>query len=686
MPINRRAFLSRMGLAGAGVATLAACNDSGSSGAAPATENVPDVLTYRATGRLQVSDTGRNLSFTVEDSNFPGDTAPLDAQFDIAVHGLMVDSMFWRHRVGERDYLMQWLRVPAEKAALTVDGQWLNSFGFQLTLSDGAFALSWSGQGALPNGFAGQDDLSEQPFQQGVAAGDPGANSLILWTRLASAQQVDWEVARTPDFAQLVAAGKTVVRSEADYTVKVVATGLEPDQTYYYRFQTASGAYSLVGRARTLPEASAQVEGLTFAVVSCASYPHGYFIGYRNIARRDEIDFVIHLGDYIYEYTEAQYGNDAVVAQGRTYASDNQVEIVTLQDYRARYRRYREDPDLQMLHARFAFITTWDDHETTDNSFDPDGRGAGGGAVNHSPATEGEWEIRKATGVRVYNEWMPIADIADPFDPQIHRSFVFGRLLELMMLDTRIGGRHQQPDIVHEDYHDANRRLLGPLQEAWLLERLGKAKGTRTWKMLGQQVMMAPFQGPPLLAEQPSSPPSGPVSPEWVNVLNTDGWDGYAASRQTLWDAIENQQIDNVVVLTGDIHTSWAMELQQPVLVNAAVLNTNPGIEPLVELQGPTYGVEFVTPSITSPGLEAVVPFETGITALEETLKLYNPHIHYSNLSERGYVVLEVTPTHCRASWYHLRDVTDSENDGEVLAARYRVRNGENSLQAEPFS
>ncbi len=685
--IQRRNFISRMGLAS--VVTLAGCNGSDSSRSAPSRatdEELPAETLYLASGSYQYDEATRTLIIQVSESQFPNGTSPqVGDDLSLTVRGIMSDAMFWLIRDDSRERLLQWVRLAGSSEDIV--GQWRNAYGYTMTLkAGGAFELEYSGNEAMPLGFAGMASLASSPFQQAVASGDPGAQSLIIWTRVEGNETsaVHWDVSTDPFFNEIVAAGTQVPL--AGGTVKLTVSGLVSDTVYYYRFSQVSSAdglkhFSLNGRGRTLPAKTAAVEKLKFAVVSCSSYPHGFFVAYRNVARRDDLDYVLHLGDYIYEYREDEYGNQEVLDQGRLYAEDNRKEIITLEDYRARYQRYREDTDLQMLHARYAFITTWDDHETTDNSWDPDGRGPDGGAVNHNGG-EGEWEQRKANGVQAYNEWMPIADIEDPFDPQIYRSFVFGSLMELMMLDTRIGGRSQQPDFVHDDFNDANRRLISPLQEAWLLQRLGAAKAqSRQWRVIGQQVMMAPFQGPPLLAEQPDSLPNGPVSPEWINVLNTDGWDGYAASRQVIWDFVENNKIDNLVVLTGDIHTSWAMELQQPLIVNSAALNTNPGVEPLVSLQGPKYGVEFVTPSITSPGLEAVIPADIGITAAEETLKAYNPHIKYSNLSRRGYMILEVTTDACSASWYHVATIFDRENDSEEKAAAYRVRSGSQSLE-----
>lgn len=699
MDIKRRAFLSKMGTAGVGVGVvgLAGCNSSSSSSSGAG--GCP-VETHTASGSYSYDADTRELSLTVTDSGFPANCEPqLNDEHTIVVRGLMSDAMYWLAEDDDRDRLLQWVRTPGSDGEIT--GSWQNNYGYTLTLqAGGAFELQFSGCGCDSYGFAGIAALADSPFQQGVASGDPSANGFIIWTRddKASNRAVEWEVSLDPLFGSIVKSGSTTPHAGEDYTLKEVLTGLSAGTVYYYRFSTGSdlegSAYrSMVGRAKTLPAQNTSVAQLKFGVVSCSSYPHGFFVAYRNVARRDDLDCVLHLGDYIYEYTEAQYGNEEATSQGRVYAEGNSVEILTLADYRARYKRHREDPDLQMLHTRYAFITTWDDHETADNSWDPDGSGPDGGAVNHDPETEGVWESRKATGVRVYNEWMPITEIADVFDPKIHRSFIFGNLMELMMLDTRIQGRHQQPEITTEAYNDEERRLISAFQEEWLKGRLGQSllPNPRTWKVFGQQVQIAPVQAPPIFTlaglasgEFPSAP-SGMISPEWANVLNTDTWDGYNANRQRIWDHIATNEIDNVVVLTGDIHTSWAAEMQKPVLLNASLINALPGGEqlnaiPEVELQGPKYGVEFVTPSITSPGLEAYTGSE-GVPAAEAAVTAYNPHIKYVDLSQRGYLILEVTPEATTSTWYHQETIFDKNNDNEREAAKFQVAAGSHDLQ-----
>ncbi|MBF6057275.1 alkaline phosphatase D family protein [Thiomicrorhabdus heinhorstiae] len=662
---------------------------------------------FEAVGAWVYDPDSTNLELSFEQSNFSQESMPRE-YYVLPVTALYTDMMYWLENADNNYYLLQWIRSDeAQSAAMT--GVWRNSYGYLLTLEEsGKAILQYSGESTEGDGFCGLNRLAKMPFLQGVASGDPQSDSVVLWSRFSQREevQINWTVADDPFFEGLVQSGTVTALAENDFCTKVLVNGLQSGKRYYYRFETAEMTdehnrvlYSLTGRCQTLPSADFSLQQLRLAVVSCASYPHGYFNGYRQVAKHNDLDYVLHLGDYIYEYPGADasadndYADARAIEDGRTYDEDNRKEIVSLQDYRRRHQHYKEDVDLQLLHSRYAFITTWDDHETADNSWDPDGAGELGGAVNHSPSTEGDWESRKFAAVQAYNEWMPIMTIQDFADPQIYRSFSFGSLAELMLLDTRIQGRHQQANVLTDDYNDAERRLISEAQEAWLKERLSKSnQAGRIWKLIGQQVMMGQLRIPmgsiamggadlQALPEafqdylqdfQNSDFISNDLqdyqqlltvseNSQWLNVANTDQWDGYNANRQRIWDHISQHQIDNVVVLTGDIHTSWAMEM-----VDDPILTTE------------TYGVEFVTTSITSPGLADT----QGV--LEETLKLYNPHIKYTDLSKHGYLLLTLTESETTAEWYHLEDVLDFDNNQQTLAARYRVQQG--SHQLEEFS
>jgi len=305
--------------------------------------------------------------------------------------------------------------------------------GWRLTRRGLIAALA--GGAALPSGARGQS-REAAAFTHGVASGDPQADRVILWTRAfredGAAAEVRWVVARNPELSDIVSEGRAETGPGRDYTVKVDAAGLAPGEAYFYGF-FAGDIGSTVGRTRTLPRADAPHARL--AAISCSNYPAGYFNVYRLLAERGDLDAVVHLGDYIYEYGPGGYATAWGMENGR--APEPAKEIVTLSDYRRRYAQYRSDPDLQAAHASHPFICVWDDHESTNDSWR-------GGAENHD-AGEGAWDERKRAAVRCYLEWMPIRD-PEPGRPReaIWRSFDFGRAASLVMLETRLTARAEQ--------------------------------------------------------------------------------------------------------------------------------------------------------------------------------------------------------------------------------------------------
>lgn len=507
-------------------------------------------------------------------------------------------------------------------------------------------------QGAAPLTLApllpGCDD--EQPagdvFLHGVASGDPLPDAVILWTRVTPPAESDepvavaFVVARDAALDDVVLAGEQVTGPERDYTVKVDAAGLEPGTTYHYQF-SALGGRSPVGRTRTLPVGA--VEHLRLAVTSCSNYAYGYFNAYRALAERDDLDLVLHLGDYLYEYANGQYGDGG--ALGRVPDPDR--EIVTLEDYRLRHAQYKSDPDLQAVHAAHAFITVWDDHESANDAFED-------GAQNHQPGSEGDWQVRKASAIQAYHEWMPIRELWQDDFERIYRSFAIGDLADLVLLDTRLYGRDQQLadpcDVA--GLTDPARTLLGPEQQAWLFDELGasQARGAR-WRLIGQQVMFAQLLN---VAAQP------------VCAFNTDQWDGYAASRAAVLDFFERQAIDNVVILTGDIHSSWALDVSPNPF--------DPGAYDAASGRG-SRAVELVAPAVTSPGVED--PAQAA--ALGAALRATHPHLKYVDLHRRGYLTLDVSHERIVAEWHHVRTIVEPGADTE-LASLVEVRAGDNHL------
>ena len=462
-------------------------------------------------------------------------------------------------------------------------------------------------------------------FLHGVASGDPLTDRVMLWTRVTPRMGVEgtavvrWELSSTVDFAAIVSSGSFNTAAARDYTVKVDAGGLSAGTTYYYRFSVGA-ARSPVGRTRTAPAGA--VDRLRFAVVSCSSYAHGYFHAYRDVAERADLDAVIHLGDYIYEFPNYLYGNV------RTY--DPPTPVVTLSDYRRRHAHYKRDADLRAAHQQHPFITIWDDHEFANNTWRD-------GADNHFPETEGAWGVRKAAALQAYFEWMPIRELPNG---RIWRSFSFGNLVDLVMLDTRIWGRSMQEV---EPTANPARTLLGADQEQWLLGRVSTS--TARWKVLGQQVQVSP------------------IRPD----ANPDGWEGYPVARTRFLQALTTMRSANVAVLTGDIHSSWAMDVAIDPFTPAAY---NPATG-----QG-SLGVEFITPAITSPGDS---PNADGATFLSQ-----NPHLRYANPALRGFMILDCTPARLQASWFHLPagSVEMRDRQRTAFSAAWSTLHGANRLSA----
>lgn len=497
-------------------------------------------------------------------------------------------------------------------------------------------------------------------FKHGVASGDPLADRVILWTRVTTAAQaavpVRYVVARDAGLQDIVLSGETGADPARDYTVKVDASGLEAGQTYYYRF-SARGWDSPLGRTRTAPEGA--VERLRVGVLSCSSYAHGYFNAYRRVAERADLDVVLHLGDYIYEYGSGEYG------EVREYQPAS--EIVSLEDYRTRHGYYKLDPDLQEVHRQHPFITVWDDHETTDNSWRD-------GANNHTEGEEGSWAQRKAWAIQAYYEWLPIREVEPGHPERIYRRFRYGDLADLIMLDTRLVGRDEQAGLSDAgSINDEARELLGPEQRAFLNQSL--ADGGVTWKILGQQIMFGQLRIPSLpelsvLTEIPVEQlqqllQSLPIVSTGGLVINTDQWDGYRAERRRVFDLFEALGLSNVVVLTGDIHTSWAMDLSRDP-ANPLVYNPINGSGSL--------GVEFVCTSVTSPGLEEAQD-------LAPLLQALNPHMKYVDLAQKGYLLLDVTPERVQGEWWYVDTVLEP-SAGESFGAAYQVAAGESRLAA----
>jgi alkaline phosphatase D len=529
-------------------------------------------------------------------------------------------------------------------------------------------------------------------FRHGVASGDPLPDALVIWTRLepsdsaAARAELRWEVATDADFRQIVKRGRVEATAANDWCCKVDVTGLRPGTRYHYRFLHADVA-SPVGLGRTAPPLDdAATAQLNLAVVSCSNHPAGYFNVYRAIAQRGDVDLVLHLGDYIYEYPQGGYATEFGRMVGRV--PDPPHEIVSLDDYRRRYRQYRSDPDLQAAHACAPWLVTWDDHEFSNDAWT-------GGAENHTDATEGAWNARKAAALKAYYEWMPLRDPAPggAFEA-VNRLFQWGTLATIAMLETRIQGRAQPidyatdirmvpgpdgtpvPDLagLRARFEDPSRGLLGPAQEAWLGAALAasRARGV-AWQVLGNQVIMARVPSPPfkqalsdtvrarIIAALPQAAPFFELSQLGLP-LNPDAWDGYPVARERLY-GLAREAGARLVTVTGDTHSSWANELR--------------------DASGALRGVEFGCPSVTSPD------FADLFTALGEDGSLVGPLIEqaapdvvWHSEGKRGYTLVTLTPDAVEARFLAVTTIHSQDFTTTPLAAFRHTGPGEGAALA----
>jgi alkaline phosphatase D len=445
-----------------------------------------------------------------------------------------------------------------------------------------------------------------------------------LWTRLSvhdseSSASGQWEVFDSLQALTAVAHGEYQTDSNRDFTVKVEARGLEPGTTYYYRF-VYQGHASPTGRTRTAP--AGPTERLRFAVFSCASLAYGYFHAYRAVAGRADVDAVLHLGDYIYEHGNDEYGSV------RGYQPPHQ--LLTLSDYRLRYAQYRSDSDLQQLHQQFPFAAVWDDHEVANDAYAE-------GAPDHDPSL-GLYAERKQAAQQAYFEWLPVRE-AEP--GRLHRSLSFGDLAHVVLADTRHWGRDEPITNVNDPaFEDPARSILGLDQEAWLEGEL--VQSNARWRLLAQQVMFSTLN---------------------VGITNTDAWDGYPKSRERLLTLIRERELDNLVILTGDIHMSFAIDVVRSDRVAEYDPDTGEG----------AVCVEFVTPSVTSASLDREVAERLAEVAIEL------PEVRLAQLWRRGYMLLDIDHDRLQAEWY-LFDRVDGPSEQEFFAA-WQLRTSERFLR-----
>ena len=482
-------------------------------------------------------------------------------------------------------------------------------------------------------------DSTLRPFYHGVASGDPLSDRVIIWTRVTpetmnSRISVTYEIAEDEKFISIYKSDTTSTDSSKDFTVKVDVDGLQPDHTYYYRFN-ALGKNSITGRTKTTPVGV--VDSLQFAVVSCSNWEWGYFNAYDQIANRPLLDAVVHLGDYIYEYEVGRYGDTTI---GRFNLPTH--EIVTLQDYRTRYSQYRTDKGSRRVHQQHPFITIWDDHEIANNSYLD-------GAQNHQP-DEGDYQARKKAARQAYYEWLPIRE-----NQSLYRSISFGSLADLIMLDERLAGRTRQADSLGDpSYEDETRSMLGKEQLLWFENQLSNSKAS--WKLIGNQVIFSDVDLSQVLPHMPR---------------NLDSWDGYPAEKAHIRNHIVNNRIRDVIFLTGDTHASWAFEV---------ATNVKETYNPVTS-QG-AFAIELGTPSISAANSDERNPVDK-VKESEETLRQANPHIKYNNNRDHGFLLLTLTPSHAKAEWYYVETLR-KEGSNAFLAKEMYVKKGTTHLLNTP--
>ncbi|MFC9489081.1 alkaline phosphatase D family protein, partial [Streptomyces hydrogenans] len=479
---------------------------------------------------------------------------------------------------------------------------------------------------------------------------------VLLWTRVTPSPEavpgsglgadvrVDWEVAEDRGFARVVASGTTTAGAAADHTVKADVRGLRPATAYFFRF-TAGGTVSPTGRTRTAPAADSAAPGVRFGVVSCANYEAGHFSAYRHLAARADLDAILHLGDYIYEYASGVYPK----AEDTVRTHEPRHEIVSLADYRTRHGRYKTDPDLQALHAAHPVVAIWDDHEFANDAWT-------GGAENHTPGAEGEWAARVAAAKRAYFEWMPVRASTEG---TVFRRLRFGRLADLHLLDLR-SFRSAQAKTGSGTVDDPDRTITGRAQLDWL--KSGLAGSDAAWQLVGTSVMISPvaFGSLPAYLLEPLAGLLG-LPAEGIAV-NVDQWDGYTDDRKELLAHLSSRAIRNTVFLTGDIHMAWANDVP----ARAATYPLSASV-----------ATEFVVTSVTSDNLDDLLNVAPGTLSVVAAgaVKAANRHVKWVDMDHHGYGVLDVTAERSQMDYYTVSDKRDPAASAS-WARSYRTASG----------
>lgn len=532
---------------------------------------------------------------------------------------------------------------------------------------------------------------SQEPYSQnvtfshGIASGDPLHDRVILWTRVTpSDESTDPITVGCTVFSEtggkVVAQFQSQTSKSSDYCVKIDATGLEPDTVYRYRFEvlTPTGkTKSAIGRTKTT--AISGNKKVKLAAVSCSNWQFGFFNVYKELGQMDDLDVIVHLGDYLYEYGTDGYGDQVAVATGRLHFPMN--ETVSLEDYRLRHAQYKSDPDLQSAHAIAPWICTWDDHESANNSYRT-------GAENHQTKDEGSWTDRKQVAVQAYLEWMPVRDPKPDLNREsIYRKFKFGDIATIFALESRLTGRSEEiswadelsnvePDQdprpivgnVLRRVSNPTRSMLGVAQEKWLAKGLqSSVDAGESWQVLANQVVMAKVRPPDFTRTLSQSQVEMQTIPLIQRLIpfsalglpfNLDAWDGFPAARNRLYEAAKDANA-RLVTLTGDTHTAW--------------------VNSLVDEGNNRLGIEFACTSVSSPGLGA---YMGDIPDLGKQFEEANEQVYYHDPFGNGATI--VTLEKDKVSSEHLKvSTTMSEEYFVERTAFYSAFQDENGV-SEP--
>ena len=486
-------------------------------------------------------------------------------------------------------------------------------------------------------------------FNHGVASGDPLSDRVILWTRVTPQQagpvRVILEVSKDKSFSLIVFSQKLQTSSLSDYTIKydfLAKKYCDSDKGFFYRFR-AGNAISEIGKSKTFSENTISAK---IGIFSCSNFPAGYFNAYQAAAEKDGLDLWLHLGDYLYEYPMGGYATDKAKKLGRV--PEPLHEMISLSDYRLRHAQYKQDQGSKALHKHAPLIAVWDDHEFSNDAWKR-------GAENHSEdGSEGDFYARRSAAIKAYYEWMPIREQHNK--RRIFREFKIGKLIHLIMLDTRQFGRDKQIQPknyltksgfnqakFYNDLNSDNRELLGAEQLDWIESKI--INSDAVWTIFGQQVLMAKLKFPDISKMLKSKEIPSFLKP-YLKFLglgipsNLDAWDGYPAERNRLYKTMSNAN-KRFISLAGDTHNSWVSELK--------------------DKSGNKVGIELGAPSVTSPGITDILNLDE--KEFVDSIVRINNELQWMNPSNRGYLSLNCRKDKIIASFNFIKELEQINSD-----------------------